>query len=1426
MKLFLKKLLIFLFCSIFFLFIAINTIVYFYGSPLVSYLSKNTITIEKFEYPVLPFYLSLKGIKFSSETTQLNIERGNVSLSSLFAVFSGKHFLNIKAFEATASFYSSNEKDENDDSNLDISKYLLLINSINIHNSHFNYKGAFELDLPIDLIAISYDKKTFKFYLNNVVLKKDDLSETLRVRLAGDMGGDNLYLNEGVIQGKYINLSMKTFEKNKDERFLKGYFDSEILKMFDVGSFGVIHVEGQSRKKNFSLHYEANMNLNKNNIVSKGELVNKRNRIYLNNDLLFNGNNITTNCEYNYKKALVLGDIILQDYKFFHNNPFKFAVNIKKKTFYIKNTVRLKDEYLIEGEGSFNDKSLIIKKFNIHSDSTSLNLSGVFSADKTEGKITGLIKNNSDLKEFLKNESHNISISGVLTLNKRSKSGHVNINFKDNPIYNIDSINVKIFGKESLKWLMNISMQNGLLNVNGDFINLNNWKIDYVIRDVILQEIGGKRLDNPSKFNGYGIVEKANNIYTSGALRINGIIPNQIDLRHYYDGTTLKIIAKNMLSLKIIKYNDKNYAFSTVGTIKDTPFKIDGVAGVENKVVQYSFYNISIDNLLLSASGNLDINNLVLDAFIENKKKDYPLKLYLKTDLTFKNDLFKITGQLDTREQYSLECNLKKYDNKISINKLNIASKSTNLSAYGDVKGSNIDVSISGAIENNSDILSMFNLKHSITLKSKVGLQSNVINYKADIIFNEDMFTFKDLESSGYFNIKSKEMNALTTVKSKHGIANINMNKKIEKPLYFSLSTEKMRSSIIEEIGKIKLDEKGFISASVKGEYDNELKIHGNLVAEHLYFEQEKLMFSYDNGVLSIDSLTLDDQTFNYPASYDFTNRYAKVFIEEDLLQNKYINAKNIYIDIKGPIDNLDINSRLTVNNTPIGSVDLIAQGNFNNLSVSLNSDNITVEAKYNKNDDDRASLDFLFYYTQSLKGEIPLIVEKSGNNNIKVTSNKSKITLNKKYEIYIEDLRFLIGKNGISDFNCLLSNDFFSNLMIKDTNIGLKGVSGLIDFNNSALKYEDIFNVSTNGQLYVSYNYSGLPKVNGMVSGTGLVKYGDLGIRLPIKQFSLEAKDYQVKLYALLYELESWLEVDFSANNYMNYLDSTLNFRGEHVYVNKMGFSGIFDFNLRYDKNKKELGGDVIIAKSRYSFENTTASVAPDSSKSIELPISININVKTDQPVIIESVFANASVNINLNVLYKKELKLRGKITTKDTEVVIGREKFIIYENYILFRGKIAPYLYLEARGTGSYNYVVLKIYGTLPNYKIDIMNLDPNSSSFYEGEGGYNPQNLLTDVFAGLLFNDVLKVTENILGINKIGFEQRAEGGKNVNYLKISRQFSDRFEIKYIIGSQEEESDVMMVGEYILLDWFKFSLYSQNRGGSGVGFTFFNDF
>jgi len=65
------------------------------------------------------------------------------------------------------------------------------------------------------------------------------------------------------------------------------------------------------------------------------------------------------------------------------------------------------------------------------------------------------------------------------------------------------------------------------------------------------------------------------------------------------------------------------------------------------------------------------------------------------------------------------------------------------------------------------------------------------------------MFTFKNLESRGSFNIKSNDINVLTAVKSKHGIININVNKSAAKPLYFNVTTDNMRSSIIEEIGKL-----------------------------------------------------------------------------------------------------------------------------------------------------------------------------------------------------------------------------------------------------------------------------------------------------------------------------------------------------------------------------------------------------------------------------------------------------------------------------------------------------------------------------------------------------------------------------------------------------------------------------------------------
>ena len=67
MSLFLKRLFFYLGLLIFLLFVGINVVAYFYGPVVISKFSKNTVTIEKFQYPLFPFYISVKGLQFSNK---------------------------------------------------------------------------------------------------------------------------------------------------------------------------------------------------------------------------------------------------------------------------------------------------------------------------------------------------------------------------------------------------------------------------------------------------------------------------------------------------------------------------------------------------------------------------------------------------------------------------------------------------------------------------------------------------------------------------------------------------------------------------------------------------------------------------------------------------------------------------------------------------------------------------------------------------------------------------------------------------------------------------------------------------------------------------------------------------------------------------------------------------------------------------------------------------------------------------------------------------------------------------------------------------------------------------------------------------------------------------------------------------------------
>jgi len=78
------------------------------------------------------------------------------------------------------------------------------------------------------------------------------------------------------VQGRFIALHMDQHEKNKNERFISGYFNSEFLKIFDIEATGTTHMEGYSKKREFFINYNADVHFGENSIVSDGELVNKK----------------------------------------------------------------------------------------------------------------------------------------------------------------------------------------------------------------------------------------------------------------------------------------------------------------------------------------------------------------------------------------------------------------------------------------------------------------------------------------------------------------------------------------------------------------------------------------------------------------------------------------------------------------------------------------------------------------------------------------------------------------------------------------------------------------------------------------------------------------------------------------------------------------------------------------------------------------------------------------------------------------------------------------------------------------------------------------------------------------------------------------------------------------------------------------------
>jgi len=139
----------------------------------------------------------------------------------------------------------------------------------------------------------------------------------------------------------------------------------------------------------------------------------------------------------------------------------------------------------------------------------------------------------------------------------------------------------------------------------------------------------------------------------------------------------------------------------------------------------------------------------------------------------------------------------------------------------------------------------------------------------------------------------------------------------------------------------------------------------------------------------------------------------------------------------------------------------------------------------------------------------------------------------------------------------------------------------------------------------------------------------------------------------------------------------------------------------------------------------------------------------------------------------------------------------------------KIQYFIVLEAYGTGALSSTKIVVQGYLPNYNIAVYDRELKGSSMFN-TSGQGSVALLGRLVSEGIFKDILKISNNLFGINRVGVEPSPGGG----VFRVGKRFNDRIEVSYI-ANVNETTENRVSGDYKFLDWFKMSIFSTAKGG-----------
>jgi hypothetical protein len=867
-------------------------------------------------------------------------------------------------------------------------------------------------------------------------------------------------------------------------------------------------------------------------------------------------------------------------------------------------------------------------------------------------------------------------------------------------------------------------------------------------------------------------------------------------------------------------------------------------------------FKLNLDNIFgygFFVDGNFDTKTYDITANADFKKpidiyKGYGWHVYLN-DLfvtgNIKKNIFNVKTEVTSEEKYKVSA-IASFDYKnlkVYLNDLTGKSETTEITGKAVSDFKSIKITATGKGNGNGEIKKVLNINAELSSNFEFYVDSERLRLKGDYFSDipQKIYNIDVVKAEGNFDLTYQGIDFFTDADIDEG--NLIINGKIDfnnSVSDFDFELNKISLSEILKYFEIDSDVSFPLTGSTKLKIMNDTLISkGEFQVDNKYFDSMFVKYSIKNNKLKIDYLKADNLIFRDLVSLDFDNNEIKGAFKKKFLKIKNFHTlEDVSLFVEGKINSPEFYGNFNLDLDKFGVHKCFLKGDLNKLSIKTKGKHVisnTILDINNKSLTSNINFDKYLIYEKDNLSITGLVNIKSQNlTEIKGTADKI-IIKNNSLDFMVSDLEFDSDFRKITNLKAEVENEFVNKFYLNNFTMSDHFIKGIIDFPETSIDYKNAdLNVSGNVLLY--YNYKDYPKLFGNLDLNGNVEFDKLGLKLPVTRAFINFFEYDIDVEIEGNELDMSYNLKYKAAKYFEPYNSDLNITGNNLFVHSNNTSVSFDMDAYYKYEERTLFSDIYINDLGLGDFNMQSGT----SVKFDIPVNMVVNINTKKPVHIKNKFTDSYITTDLKLkIGKDKLEIKGSVSTIKGLINIAGNPFTLKRAYLKFTDNELPYLYIDANGTGQNRSIGLKVFGFLPEYEIELVDRNPENSFSFESNSNIlsmhndksNTNNtksskyLLTELFNGAMISGIVNVAEKSFGINRIGFEQNKYEGDENNYIKIGKSFSDRFEIKYVVATGEDEES-SIVGEYLLMDWLRLVVYASVDGGNGAGFTFYGNF